>query len=281
MAANGSVYRKLAAIWLCHTAGVPTLLHIHAGDLDQFCAKLRPRGLTRMRRMVSLASGIVVLGTCWQRFVIETLEAPPPRVSVLYNAAPGPASVPSRSAGRECRFLFLGLVIREKGMDELLAALASPALFARAWQLTVAGSGAIDYYRARAERFGIADRVTFLGWVDEPTTRRLLSETDVLVLPSHFEGLPMAMVEAMAYGLAIAITPVGTVPEVIRDGENGLIVPVEDTAGLAVALARLVDEPVLRRSLGEKARAAFVRDFNIEAYGARLAELYRRYILKS
>lgn len=279
MAAYGSVYRKLAILWVCHRAGVPTLLHMHAGNLDQFCSGLGQSGLDRVRRLVSLASGVIVLGRYWCRFVTDTLGVAPDRVTILYNAVPGPLAIPTNRGGSACNLLFLGLVVHDKGMDDLLSALTQPELATCNWKLTVAGSGEVDRYRAEAERFGIADRVQFTGWVDDLATQSLLERADVLVLPSHYEGLPMAMIEAMAFGLAIVITPVGAIPEVVRDGEDALLVPVGDPRRLAEALERAVQDVALRRNLGNNARTNFVRNFDLEIFHDRLTALYRHYML--
>jgi glycosyltransferase involved in cell wall biosynthesis len=145
--------------------------------------------------------------------------------------------------------------------------------------MTIGGSGRLGHYRAETERLGIADRVQFTGWVDEEVVHRLLERADVLVLPSRFEGLPIAVIEAMAFGLAVVVTPVGAVPEVIRDGEEGILVPVGDPRILAKALTRLARDPALRQHLGRNARNRFTKDFDLEVYHQRLTQLYRRYML--
>lgn len=89
----------------------------------------------------------------------------------------------------------------------------------------------------------------------------------------------MAMIEAMAFGLAIVITPVGAIPEVVRDGEDALLVPVGDPRRLAEALERAVQDVALRRNLGNNARTNFVRNFDLEIFHDRLTALYRHYML--
>ena len=84
----------------------------------------------------------------------------------------------------------------------------------------------------------------------------------------------MAVLEAMAAGLAVVTTPVGAIPDAIQDGQTGLLVPPGDAAALAEALARLIADPALRRRLGLQARARFAADFSIDAYVLRLAAIY-------
>jgi glycosyltransferase involved in cell wall biosynthesis len=108
-----------------------------------------------------------------------------------------------------------GLVTEQKGMDDLGAALAPPALAGSDWRITIAGSGRIEHYAAMCASLGIAPRVSFASWVEEPAARRLLEAADLLVLPSHFACMPMAIIEAMSYGLAVVATEVGAVGEVV------------------------------------------------------------------
>ncbi|HEX8374266.1 MAG TPA: glycosyltransferase, partial [Geminicoccaceae bacterium] len=90
----------------------------------------------------------------------------------------------------------------------------------------------------------------------------------------HNEGLPMAVLEALSHGIAVVATPVGAVPDAIVDGESGLLVPAGDAPALAAALARVIADPGLRRSLGDHARARFDARFSIPAHVDRLARIY-------
>jgi glycosyltransferase involved in cell wall biosynthesis len=280
MAAFGSVYRKLTALLVCRLFRVPVVMHIHGGNLDRFCAGLSGPQFRLVQTLMAQASEIVVLGEYWRRLLVDIIGISPERVTVLYNGLAAPEAVPQRGVHETCELLFLGGVTREKGMDELMAALASPAMASARWRMTIAGDGPLlPHYRGEAERLAIADKVTFAGWVDEPTARQLLARSDALVLPSHFECLPMAVIEAMAFGLAVVATPVGAVPEAVIDGETGLLVPVRDPEQLASALRRIVADPALRRRLGAQAQAQFRRQFDIEIFNDRLTSLYRRRML--
>ena len=128
-------------------------------------------------------------------------------------------------------------------MPELLEALASPALTALPWRTTLAGGGPVDEYRARAAALGLAERVAFLGWIDQPQASALCAGADVLVLPSHAEGLALSVLEGLSHGLAVVATPVGAHAEVIEPGKSGLFHPPGDVAALAAALGRVIGDP--------------------------------------
>ena len=122
-----------------------------------------------------------------------------------------------------------------------------------------------------AERRGVRDRVVFAG---ERAADDVLGELDVVALPSWTEGLPLVVLEAMAHARPVVATPVGGTPEVVLDGETGLLVPPRDPRALAAALQRLVDDADLRRRLGEAGKRRAVERFSAGAMTSRMLELY-------
>jgi glycosyltransferase involved in cell wall biosynthesis len=123
-----------------------------------------------------------------------------------------------------------------------------------------------------AERLGVRERVVFAGHRDD--ARALLDELDLFVLPSWTEGLPVVVLEAMAHGRAVVATPVGGTPEVVEDGETGVLVPPRDPRTLADAVGRLLADPDLRRRMGEAGRARVATRFSREAMTRRVLEIY-------
>ena len=281
MASYGSVYRKSVMVTICRVFRVPVVLHIHGGDLDQFCAEIGPVRHRVLRWIVNGVSEVIVLGKYWRNFMVSELAVPRDRVSILYNAVPRPPLSASKGARECCEILFLGMVWREKGIGELLRALSLPVLSGVAWHMTIAGIGDIAGYQEQARRLEIADRVDFAGWADESATQRLLERSDILVLPSHFECFPMAVIEAMAYGLAIVVTPVGAVQEAITDDQTGLLVQIGDSEGLARAIRRLLDDPSLRCRLGAQARARFCQSFDLDIFERRIRQIYHKHMIAS
>jgi glycosyltransferase involved in cell wall biosynthesis len=160
-----------------------------------------------------------------------------------------------------------------KGQRELIQALAEVP----GTRLVLAGrdlerGGAFaDELEREAERMGVRDRVE-LGFRDD--VGELLDELDVVALPSWTEGLPMSVLEAMAHGRPVVATPVGGTPEVVADGETGLLVPPRDPTALAAALRRLVADPDLRRRLGDAGRRRVAERFTATAMEEQILEIY-------
>ena len=107
----------------------------------------------------------------------------------------------------------------------------------------MAGGGPVDIYRALAAELGIADRVTFTGWVSQDAARALMVNSDALILPAYDEGLPLVILEALASRTPVICTPVGSIPEVLEDRRTALFVSPGDEAGIAAAILTLIDQP--------------------------------------
>ncbi|MDQ2102255.1 glycosyltransferase family 4 protein [Azospirillum isscasi] len=275
MAEYGSVLRKGLIVAMASLFRVPVVLHLHGGRFPKHYEDARPPSRWAIRHMMAMTSEVVVLGEYWRNWVVTTFPTVG-RVTLLHNAVPGPEAIPDRAGDGPVRLLFLGRLIKLKGIDVLLDALASDVCRSRSWHLTIAGDGDLECYRAQARTLGLEDRVRFTGWLDQAGCRKELVQAHVLVQPSMFEGLPMSVLEAMANGLTIVATPVGSVGDAIADEETGLLVPPGDRAALAEALARVIDDAELRRRLGRGARLRFERQFDIAVYRERIIEIYRR-----
>jgi glycosyltransferase involved in cell wall biosynthesis len=142
------------------------------------------------------------------------------------------------------------------------------------WQLAIAGDGRERENLARqAAALGLAERVQLLGHRDDVPD--LQAAADVYAMPSFWEGLPLAVLEAMVAGNAIAASRVGGIPEAIRDGETGLLVRAFDAEALADALRRLLEDPALRRRLGENAARTAAAEYAVGRMADRYERLYR------
>jgi glycosyltransferase involved in cell wall biosynthesis len=275
---RGSTARKLMLTAVARAVALPYVLHVH--DYD-YAADVRARtGVMRglVRGMFAAAEQTIVLGTEAERTLRAALQLPEARILVLPNAVPDPNPTPrggrAVSATSPVRLIFLGYLSARKGVPELLEALASPALAALSWHATIAGGGPVAEFRAKATALGLADRVVFSGWINQPAASALCASADILVLPSHAEGLAMSVLEGLAHGLAVVATPVGAHAEVIEPEQSGLLAPPGDVAALSAALARVVVDEALRERLRAGARQRFLDRFDVRSYSKSLARLH-------
>lgn len=272
---RGSTFRKLALIATANIIGLRYLLHVHDYDYAADYARRGKRLQGWVRHAFQRAECVIVLGGRDKTNLQNALHLSPSKVIVLHNAVPDPhpADAPLRADG-PVRLLFLGYLSERKGVSDLLQALASDSVRSLDWQITVAGGGDLDLYRNKAAALGIAERITFPGWLDRQAVVEACGHTDILVLPSYAEGLAMSVLEGLSYGLAVITTPVGAHAEVIEEGVSGLMLPPGDIPALAAALARTIKDPALRQRLQRGARDRFLAKFEARAYAAKLAALH-------
>jgi glycosyltransferase involved in cell wall biosynthesis len=274
-ASNASFVRKSLLLLLARAAGCKTVFHLHGACFDRYAAQAGPLMRRWIRHTLEASSLVIALSARWAGLVREV--APRARVTVVPNAVPLPPA-PSLGAGQPGRVLFLGQLERRKGVYELLDAFAAllPA-FPQA-SLALGGQGELGAVRRRAAELGIEHQVVLLGWIDGPEKQAELARAAVFCLPSHAEGLPMAMLEAMAAGKPVVVTPVGGIPDAVQDGDNGLLVAPGQVAPLAGALARLLGDAGLRQRLGQRARATIAARFDAAVVTGRISDIYRELI---
>uniref|UniRef100_I2PYJ8 Glycosyltransferase n=1 Tax=Desulfovibrio sp. U5L TaxID=596152 RepID=I2PYJ8_9BACT len=185
-----------------------------------------------------------------------------------------PADDPSREG--PVRLVFVGRIVRQKGLDVLLDALARLPETA-CFELAILGDGPLRRELAeRARRLGLGDRVRFAGWVGRADLPEALREADAFVFPSRDEGMPNAVLEAMAAGLAVAATRIAGNEELVVDGRTGFLVPPDDPAALAAALARLVGDRNLCWRLGAAGRDKVVREYSWRVVAEAYLDLFRK-----
>lgn len=278
MAERLSLFRKSTVVVACRALGIPVVLHLHAAQLPQFYRKL-PRFLQGLTRWVfSLPATCLVLGGEAHRFVTKELLVPDNRVEVIINGVPEPTHV--RREPNDCavkKVLFVGNLSERKGVSDLLRALASPGFDSARLEVTLAGGGDIADYQATALQLGIDNFVHFAGWSNQHQVAHLMSQTDVLVLPSYDEGLPLVILEALANGVAVVCTPVGEIPAVLSDGVNACFVQPGDAAGIATGLQRVLNDPTFRQTLEHNGHKLYEEKFSINRFFVSVAKIHQRH----
>jgi glycosyltransferase involved in cell wall biosynthesis len=256
-------------------------LGLFDGDLDEFqrfeggarvklLRQARDRTLRRVDALVCPSAYLASRAVAWG--IDEE------RVTVIPNAAPALPELPEREVAR-ARFevegptlAFAGRITRQKALGVALDALGR----ADGVSLVVAGDGPeLDDVRREVTERGLDGRVRFLGPLGRDDVLALFRAADASLLSSSWENFPHAVVEALAVGTPVVATAVGGVPELVRDGENGLLVPVGDARALADAIRRLVGEPGLRERLAHAAPQS-VENLRTDRLYSRLEEILRR-----
>lgn len=278
---GGSIFRKTSLILLTLLFKKPAILHAHGAEFKKSFDGL-PSVVQKIVSSVFLGcSCIIVLSKYWKKFYEENLNLLGKKIVILENAIEIPKQIPTRKYITKTDFrdklsiVFFGRIGKRKGAFDLIEAFS---LLVKTCQLpvtlTLAGDGELEKLRQRVSELDLNPYVLIKPWVSPQERDSILESADIFVLPSYNEGLPMALLEAMSWGLPVVVTPVGGIPEVICSGENGLFVQPGDVEQILYSLRALAEDDKLRISLGHAARqSAF--SFDIKAYCAKLVSIYR------
>jgi len=268
-----TVYGTAAARWL----RLPHVITLH-GNMWMTDAWRRRVAL---RWAIRHSDATVAVSHDTRRQLLADLGLPDAAIDTVWNGIPAPAG--ERTAVRaelgvrpeEVLILAIGTLIERKGHAVLIRSLAE--VYRRApeigWHLAIAGDGPErDHLATLAAEAGLAGRVRLLGF--RPDAAHLLAAADVFAMPSQWEGLPLALLEAMFAGNAVIASGISGIPEAIPSEEFGVLVPPGDVPALTSALHRVLGDAALRSRLGRAAQARAREFFTV----GRMTEAYlRRY----
>lgn len=273
-ASGASNIRKIILARVALARGARVIMHAHGGGYQKHWAAMSPATRAITLNTLQRIQRLVVLGEGWRTF-FESIGVPKHRIVVLPNPVVLPETVPVREVGGKVRFVYFGQITQRKGVFDLLesAARLSPECRARV-EFMLAGHGDVAQLREHANKVGVQDIVEVREWVDAAERDRLLAAAHAFVLPSHTEGLPMSLLEAMAWGLPPICTPVGSIPEYVVDGANGLLIAPGDVSQLAAAIEKIVSQEEDRLQMGRLARAT-VEPLCVKQYSDRMCAVYR------
>jgi glycosyltransferase involved in cell wall biosynthesis len=267
---------RLAARW----AGITYSVTAHAKDI--YHGSVTPAGL---RTLLGDAAGVVTVSDYNYRYLAEEVGLDPARLHRVYNGLDltrfevhGDHPV---SAARTPTIVAVGRFVPKKGFDVLLDACA--LLAGRGVDLhcrLIGGGGEEGNLRAQAHALGLAGHVRFDGPLPQREVVRAVRESAVFAAPcvvaadGDRDGLPTVLLEAMALGTPCVATDIVGIPELVRHGVTGLLVPPNDAPALADALQRVLDAPAERAALARRARALIERDFDVARNAAELRALF-------
>jgi glycosyltransferase involved in cell wall biosynthesis len=269
LAGEISLLRKVPVMAMARAMRRLVIVHIHACSEESLFVKT-PRWAWRY--MLHAAERVIALSPMWADAIRRhapgvEVEVVPNPVRLFAARAPQHSDAP--------RILYVGKLEARKGYDTLLA--AAPIVlkeFPRA-EFCFAGHGEVEAAQTQAKALGIASSVRLLGWTSGKELERVYEETDVFCLPSHNEGVPMAMLEAMSHAVPVVCTPVGGVPDVIVDGSNGLFVTPGSADSVADGILRLLRNRDVAEAMGRLGQKTVQATCGLDAVAAQMAAIYR------
>lgn len=260
---------------------VPLIYSFHGSDINLAHRNWFFRRICRM--LISQADHIVVNSSFTARKVSELLSEDQP-LTIIPMGSGGEISKSAKkfsdfSKDGNIRILFAGRLIKLKGVEYLLRAIS---MLDSRFTLTVAGNGpCFDELKKYAERF-LQGRVCFPGFVSPDKMSELYRKSDIFVLPSivdnegFSEGLGTVLIEAMQHKVPVIASHVGGIPDIVKNGETGLLVPQKNPEKLAEALKKLADDSELRKEIVEKAEKNLEKNFSWEIVAEKYLSCYRK-----
>lgn len=274
---HGSFYRKLILFLTAkYGFGKQVIYHMHGSRFENFYYQSDPISKRLIRFLVERADMVICLSSYWQNFFAQNFQIR--RLAVLNNVihqrGPVQSALPVRRDDEPLRVLFLGAIGHRKGIFDLLDVLRQHRdMFDGRLVLHVGGNGETQRLQAFISEHRLESMVRFDGWVSGEKKHELLSTSDVYILPSYNEGLPLSILEAMNYQLPVISTPVGGTAEAVQEGINGFLVSPGDKAALCNRLMRFVSQPELVTTMGA-ASGRIVRQYQPATVFPKLCNLY-------
>ena len=274
-AANASFDRCRMFIKLAKMFGKKVILHEHAADFVDYYDGAENRDV--ITETLRMCDALIVLSKSWKEY-FASIGMDKGRIFVLNNIVSPPAdnSAGQRTDDGKLHLLYMGEISKRKGGFDLLKAIAeNKEYFKDKLMLRMGGNEVDGDIKAYIRKNGLEDFVTYEGWIAGQKKIDCLNWEDVYILPSYNEGLPIAILEAMACSHPVISTPVGGIPEVIKDGVNGKMVQPGDIKGIADAIKYYIENKEIVREEGLNAYLV-VKEFFPEKVFADLSCIYKR-----
>lgn len=272
MSSGMSFYRKLFILLWARVRGVPVIIHLHGSEFREFYASEWWWQKRLIRYFFEQSAVVLALSESWSKFVGEI--APAARPIILYNSAPMSLYSGSKEDSEIINILFMGRLGERKGTHDLIEAFARIAKSCPYAMLILGGDGDIPRFKKMVSAFELDGRVDIRGWIGPDLKVQTFIDCDMYVLPSYNEGLPGSILEAMAAGKPIVSTPIGGIPEAVRDSDNGFLVAPGDVKSLAARLKTLCEDARMRKLMGEKSRQIIRDKFEANKIVDRLVSIY-------
>lgn len=242
-ASYNSFKRKRVIINISKSFKKKVVFHCHGAEFKLFTSRHKQDVI----RTLSKCNCVVCLSKSWKQWFEQ--ECGCKNVVIINNIIPAPTKI-DRQVEKliPLTLLFLGELGPRKGIYDLLDVMAE--LKDRNIKLLIGGNGDVEGVVSRINQLGINDSAKCLGWVSGDEKIELLNQSDVFVLPSYNEGLPISILEAMSYGMPIISTRVGGIPEIVNNGHNGILIEPGNKEQLLNALCSIIGNDELRIELG-------------------------------
>ena len=276
LGSNASLYRESIFIFLAKLFGKKVITHFHAGDVDNYYPFQSKIGQKFIQTALGLSDSFIAVSQESAKQLRDITQSQ--NISVITNAIDTSVfngdkkSLTDEPRGDAVRLLFVGAVGKLKGEKDLIKALALLRDNKPNLKISFLGYGA-ENLKDYCERFEIGNLVEYLGAVPMNERIEFFRRSDIFVLPTYAEAMPMSVIEAMAAGLPVISTRVGGIPELIEDGVDGILFAPGDVGALAEKISFLLNNKDTRIRIGKKAKQKAREQMDFRVYVNKLRTL--------
>ncbi|WP_321413118.1 glycosyltransferase family 4 protein [uncultured Desulfobacter sp.] len=274
-----SSLRKYFLFRIVEQFNCKTIYHFHGASFLESYVSKSPFFQHKINYLFRNVDRVICLSNTWEKQIAELIPGTA-RTVVIQNTV----SLPERRTEKdhqekkEVYILFLGLIGDRKGIFDLLKVMVKLKKAGHRLKLYVGGNGDVNKLEQTIDSLNIRDMVAYKGWVTGKDKETLYLNSDLYVLPSYGEGMPMSILEAMSYGLPVISTDVGGIPDLIEDDKTGFLIEPGDLHGMFNKIEILIKDRKLRSRMGMNARKKIEKEYNFDANISKLDALYQTLI---
>lgn len=272
MASRLSTFRKGIYIRIAKRKKKRVILHIHGAEYKIFYGKeCNEKQRKKIRKSFELVDNIIVLSEEWKDYFKDLVDEN--KIIVLYNAVKVPENFDKDLNTKN--ILFLGRIGDRKGIFDLLDVIKKLIKQNDDIKLYVGGDGEVERLQEAIDKNQLTNNVEYIGWTNGEKKDKYLKEVSYYVLPSYNEGMPMSVLEGMAYKNVTISTNVGGIPKVIHNKENGIIINPGDKDELYKSFVELFSDKKLREKLSLNARKTIEEKFDVNKNVEDVIKIYK------
>lgn len=266
----GSYLRKSMLARICMAFDQKVIIHIHGADFDSFIREASDRHKKRITDLLKKADRVVVLSESWREFFSGYV--PKEKIRVIYNPIREIREEYLHKSNSPVRVLFMGRLGERKGTYDLIEAVRQ--IRDRCFILELYGDGDNKRIEDIVGKYNLRHMIRVNGWAAHNSVAGIYDRSDILVLPSYAEGLPMSVIEGMGRGLPIIASNAGGITEAVQDGCNGFIVKPGDRDAIARKIVALTEDAALRTAMGQNSLKIAKEKFSVDKVGIELEKMF-------
>lgn len=270
---KAAILRDTSFASICQFINKPYILHLRGGAYSK--NKQTPRFLKNLiKKSLNKAIKIIVLGDEEKNFIIDYYNIEQTKITVLPNCVKVP-EYKQKTIDKNTRIniLYLGRIDKNKGLEEIIQALSGLSKDIN-YSFNIAGDGPDKDWFIVACKTKLKNKFIYKGIVYGKAKEKLLAESHIFLLPSYFEGLPNALLEAMSYGVVPIVTPVGSIPEVVKHKENGILVDKKNSTEIKNAIELIVFNNLIYYQLSQQSYKTIAENYSLNNYIIQLNKIY-------